>query len=111
MWGASVETWLKALKVFVVVAGILIVLGTATLIWFIVQRGLPKDRTVGPATATVPGDVILSIPAGMRVTGVQFDAGRALLLLADGAGRQHLLLVDLATGERLGLLRIVPETP
>lgn len=105
------ETWLKALKVFVVVAGILIVLGTATLIWLLVQRGLPEDRTAGRATATVPGDGTLRIPAGMRVAGAQLDGGRALLLLVDGEGRQHLLLVDLATGERLGLLRIVPETP
>ncbi len=105
------ETWLKALKVFVVVAGILIVLGTATLIWLVVQRGLPKDRTARPATATVPADGKLSVPAGMRVASAQLDGDRVLLLLIDGDGAQHLLLVDLATGERLGRLRILPETP
>lgn len=105
------ETWLKALKVFVVVAGIAILFGTATLFWLIVQRGLPQDRLDRVATATGPRAGTLAIPAGTEVRSAQLDAGRALLLLVDGAGAQHLLLVDLTTGERLALLRIVPETP
>jgi len=94
-----------------VVAGILIVLGTGTLVWLLVQRGLPKDRPRAFPTASGPGAGTLAIPPGMHAISAQLDGGRALLLLVDGDGAQHLLLVDLTTGERLGLLRIVPERP
>jgi Family of unknown function (DUF6476) len=103
------DTVLKAIKLFVVVAGLLIVGGTATLIWLLVKRGGDPARPSPAVTAAEPAGIAL--PTGGEVTQVTTAGGQLLLLGRSPAEGQFLLVVDLASGERRRLLRLVPAGP
>jgi hypothetical protein len=51
------------------------------------------------------------VPAGARVVDLRFEQGRALAMLEAADGRTYLMLVDIATGRRLGLVVLEPEAP
>ena len=102
------ESWIRALKIFVVVGGIVLVVGTATLVWLLVQRQQER-AALRPVGMGVVAD--LRLPAGTRVERAEFDGGRLLLTLRGADEQQYLALVNPASGERLSLLRIVPEAP
>jgi hypothetical protein len=101
------SSYLRALKVFVVVAGLVLVLGTAALAWLLIRR---HDQEAA-RPARVPAMVDLPLPAGARIEQVVADGPRLLLLLRGPEEQQYLALVNPATGERLGLIRLVPERP
>jgi hypothetical protein len=108
---------LGLLKLFVVVAGIAIVLGTGALVWVIVQRGaeapgLPSAPAPGP-TSPAEGELRadLPVPAGSVVIDLRLAGREVLLLLRAPDGVDYLALVDLATGRRLSLIRLVAESP
>jgi hypothetical protein len=100
------ESWIKALKVFVVVGAVVLVVGTATLIGLLVQRRAAHEAE-RPAAAGLRGD--LALPAGSRIERIELDGTRALLVLRAADQQHYLALVNPATGERLSLLRIVPD--
>jgi hypothetical protein len=103
------DSLLKALKIFVVVGAVVIVAGTATLIWLLVKRGTSSRVASAPAAPAVPATIAL--PPGGAVTEVSV-AGSQLVLLGTAPGEgQFVLVVDLASGERRRLLRLVPERP
>jgi hypothetical protein len=88
----------RALKVLVVVMGVLIVAGTLGLVAVIVQRmggggpGAPfAERSLGQ-------------PAGTRILGVAAAEGRLAVLVARPDG-ERVLLVDPRDGRVLGMLR------
>lgn len=98
---------IRSLKVFVVVAGVVLVLGTGLLVGLLVQRGQgPRDELAAPP----PAAGTLALPAEARISQV-LSAGNQLVLLGDGPDGRFLAVVDLATGRRRHLLRIVPEAP
>jgi hypothetical protein len=94
-----VERFLGVLKVFVVVAGMLIVAGTVTLVVMLTGRGGDSVR----------GEQVVTIPDGMRVVQVGPDGRRMLLLLESGDGAQAIAVVE--GGRRIGLLTIEPDAP
>lgn len=99
---------IRSLKVFVVAAGVVLVLGTGLLIWLLVQRG--QGSRAGVA-ATTPAAATLALPAESRISQV-LTAGNQLVILGEVPdGGRFLAVVDLATGRRRHLLRIVPEAP
>ena len=100
---------LKAVKLFVVVAGLLIVGGTATLIWLLVKRGGEAASNL-PAMATMEPRSV-DLPAGGEITQVAAQGGQLLLLGRSPADGQFLLVIDLASGERRQLLRLLPAPP
>lgn len=105
------DTLLNALKIFVVVGAILLVGGTATLIWVLVKRATSRDaaQTTAPATPQLPATVTL--PAGARIDQASLS-GSQLLLLGSAPGEgQFLLIVDAASGARRRYLRLMPEQP
>ena len=90
--------------------GVVLVLGTATLIWLVIQRQTSRVAAPpAPTPASAPGD--LALPAGSRVEAVDLDGGHLVLLLRDAQDQQYLALIDMATGRRQQLLRIVPDAP
>ena len=95
------EGWLRAVKAFVVIAGVLIVVGTGTLVALLVAR-------TGPRPVSLDAPARVSIPAGLRLVRASATGDRVLLELVDEEGRPHLLLVDAATGTPLGYLLIAP---
>ena len=104
------DSWIRALKIFCVVAGVVLVLGTATLVWLLVQRQQAREAAAPqPPTAGAMGE--LALPDGLRIEQASLDGSRALLLLRGPDQQQYLALVNPTTGERLSLLRIVPPSP
>jgi hypothetical protein len=92
------------LKAFVIGAGILLIVGIVVLTATVVLRASGGGFDPAPA-----GPVDLALPAGARVDQVVADGERILLLGSAADGGQFLAIVDLATGERLRLIRFRPD--
>jgi hypothetical protein len=126
-----VDNIARALKVFVVVGGVVLLAGTVLLVVLIVMRP-SEDRAYAPASPRaedpagaaevdppgavceialpVPGEAMgVPLPAGARIEQVLPGGGCLILLGVDGAGRQFVALVDPYTGARLSLLLMNPE--
>ncbi|MDW8341782.1 MAG: hypothetical protein RMK73_09905 [Geminicoccaceae bacterium] len=112
-----VDSWLRSLKIFVVSAGVVLVLGTAALVFLLVQRGAPSrdapSTAPGAPPASAPRALSVSgelpLPAGAAIVDLATEGGEIVLLLRTPAGEDYLAVVDAATGVRRLLLRIVPE--
>jgi hypothetical protein len=102
------DSWIRALKIFCIVGGVVLVLGTATLIWLLMQRQETREAALRPAAAAM---LELPLPEGLRIAQTSFDGRHALLLLHGPDQQQYLALVNPATGQRLSLLRVVAEPP
>jgi len=100
--GGDVESWLRLVKIFVVVSGIVLVLGTGTLIALLVSRTGPQ----GGGGQAVLRDLVL--PDGMKLRRSDLGQDAILLELEDEAGLVHLLVVDTASGRRTAFFRLVP---
>ncbi len=91
---------MKALKAAVIGMGVLIVLGTVTLVVVAV------DRT---ATAPAPGHLAarLAVPAGSRIVGIA-ALGPRLAIALHGGGPDRVVLIDPATGHQAGRITLGP---
>lgn len=93
---------MRALKIAVVVMGVLLVVGTVALMVAIATRAShkPAEPAVRAEYAAPPID----LPAGSRIEAMTAGPDRLVinLLLADGT--RQLLVIDLATGRRLGTI-------
>jgi uncharacterized protein DUF6476 len=98
----------RSLKIAVIVMGVMLVVGTVALIAAIAARvsHKPAEPATKPAFIAQPID----LPPGARIEAMTAGSDRLIvdLLLADGT--RQLLIIDLATGQRLGTipLRIAP---
>jgi hypothetical protein len=101
------DSWIRALKIFVVVGAIVLVIGTATLVWLLVQRQQAREASA-PSVGLIAD---LPLPAGSRIERMEVVGARVLLQLRAADQQQYLSLVNPATGERISLLRIVPAIP
>ncbi len=89
---------MQALKALVIGMGVLIVAGTAVVVVTIVHRlSSPKIGTIA--------DVVLAEPAGTHIIAASDNAG-VLSLVLSGGGVDRVLLVDVASGRRLGVVRL-----
>jgi hypothetical protein len=117
----------RALKVFVIAGGVVLLAGTLLLVVLIVLRGA-GDPVQSPALAEAarpaaspaaplcelalpaPGTAMgVPLPAGARIEQVVPGGGCLILLGVDGSGRQFVALVDPYSGARLSLLLMNPE--
>jgi hypothetical protein len=127
------DRFIGLVKVFIIVAGILIIGGTVSLIWLMVNRTSPDssvERVVAAPLATEnppmaagensrpvaeipppPAIAELGVPAGAVVIDVKMAGSAGLLLLRTLEGQEYLALVDLQTGDRRSLIKLVPEAP
>jgi hypothetical protein len=102
---------MRALKILVVVMGMLLVGGTAALVFAIIIRA--NHRAAAPsATATTPagrgfGEAI-DLPPGASVLGVEGVGERLVIRLGLAQGGEALLLVDPRTGAKLGTIELRP---
>jgi hypothetical protein len=99
------DSLLRAVKLFVVVGGVLIVAGTATLIALLVKRGATLADAPAP-DAAMPATVTL--PSGGEIVRADL-AGRDLVLLGRSGRGQFVLVVELATGATRHLVWLAPE--
>lgn len=105
---------MRALKVLVVVMGVLLVAGVAIVIITIMTRLTQHPAATAPvATAdgrpTPFGTAALSLPAGARVIDMQSAGRRLALRLRRADGSEAILIVDPDTGTALGTIELKPE--
>lgn len=106
---------MRGLKVLVVVMGVMIVVGFAALIVIMVGRLSNRAPAVagGPARAaagqpyTAPA---IELPPGARIETMAVGSDRLVLDVALPLGGRELLVIDLATGRRLGTVPL-PAAP
>ena len=93
---------MRALKIAVIVMGVLLVVGTVVLIGAIAARVSHKGSEPAMPRAFVPQPI--DLPPGSRIEAMTAGPDRLVidLLLADGT--RQLLILDLATGQRLGTI-------
>lgn len=90
---------MQALKAVTIVMGVLIVLGTVTLMVLLARRGAaPSAPAVAPGVAF---SATLGEPEGTRIVGVA-GAGDRLAVSLQGGGADRVVLVDPHTGAIVG---------
>ena len=97
---------MRALKILVVVMGVLLVIGFAGLIAGIAAK-LSRDRPGASAERPFAASAI-DIPPGARIETMTASSNRLILDLALPDGGRQLVVVDLATGDRLGTIALRP---
>ncbi len=98
---------MRALKLLVVVMGVLLVAGTAALIVAIIDRA--SHRSAAPPSAARSFDrAVIDLPAGARVLDSAAADGRLVVRIGLAEGGQQLILIDPASGVRLGTIELRP---
>ena len=95
---------MRALKIVVVVMGVMLVVGFATLVAVIagrVSRGGPA-ATAAHGFAAPP----IEIPRGARIEAMTAGPDRLILALALPEGGMQLVVIDLTKGVRLGTIEL-----
>jgi hypothetical protein len=92
---------MRALKILVVVMGVMLIGGFALLVAVVAGR-LPRGASVPRSFAATAID----IPRDARIEAMTAGADRLVLELVLPEGRRQLVVVDLATGARLGTIEL-----
>jgi hypothetical protein len=95
---------MRALKILVVVMGVMIVIGFAVLVAGIaskMSRNRPGASNERPFAATA-----IDIPRGARIEAMTSAPNRLILDLILPGGERQLLVLDLTTGARLGTIEL-----
>jgi hypothetical protein len=95
---------MRGLKILVVVMGIMLVVGFATLVAVIAGRISRSGSTPSPAHAFAAAPI--DIPRGARIEAMTVGADRLVLGLALPEGGRQLVVIDLASGTRLGTIEL-----
>ena len=90
---------LRALKILVVVMGIMLVVGFAALVAVIAGR---LSRGPASAASTPLAAAPLELPAGVRIETIGVGAERLAIAIVLPDGSRELIIVDIASGRRLG---------
>ena len=97
---------LRALKILVVVMGVMLVVGFAALIIGI--AGKVSHRSPPVADRHAPLSAALEIPRGARVEAMTTAQDRLILDLVLPDSARQIVLIDLATGARVGTIALHP---
>jgi hypothetical protein len=97
---------MRGLGIFVVVMGVVLVVGFGAVIAVIagrMSRGGPSANAERPFPTAA-----IDIPHGARIEAMTAAPDRLILELALPDGERRLVVVDLATGARLGTIELRP---
>jgi len=113
---------MKALKALVVVMAVLIVAALTAVVFTLVQRagdgaavGAASSGRPGAPAPSVPiaglpgpgfGETSVALPPGAEIVETRIGDGRIVLRIREPGGGAALVVIDAATGRRLGLVRI-----
>jgi len=107
---------MRALKVLVIVLGVLLVAGIVAL-GFAVQYRINHPRpaavagpppAIGPAG--VPSGMTLDLPSGSRVVGAEASGDRLVVRVELASGGEELIIVNLSTGVPVATVTLRPQT-
>lgn len=95
----------RALKVIVIILGVLIAVSLAILIVVVFQRVVAPS---GSSSRNEPVTAAVDLPAGARVITMTSEDDTLLLLVETPGGRQQVITVDRRNGAVLGTLDLIP---
>jgi hypothetical protein len=96
---------MRGLKILVVVMGVMLVVGFAALVAVIAGRVSSR----GGSAPTIPrafAPAVIEIPRDSRIEAITAGPDRLVLGLALPTGGRQLVVIDLATGARLGTIEL-----
>jgi hypothetical protein len=93
---------IRTLKVLVIVMGIMIVAGFAALVVMIAGRVSRGGPAIPPSTPLAAAS--LELPAGARIETIGVGAERLVIAVVLPDGNRELVIVDIASGRRLGMI-------
>jgi hypothetical protein len=96
---------MRGLKILVIVIGIVIVVGFGVVVAVIAGR-IARRESAGVVHSFSGGTI--GIPAGARVESMTASSDRLILDLALPGGVHRIIVVDPATGARLGTIELRP---
>jgi uncharacterized protein DUF6476 len=96
----------RALKILVIVMGIMLVAGFIALIISIAYMAKHRETALPmPAPTRAPyAAPAIELPAGARIEGMALGTDRLVLNIITPDGNRELLVLDLASGRRLGTI-------
>ena len=98
---------MRALKILVVVMGVMLVGGFATLVAVIISRVAQRQAAVQTQPFTAAP---LELPAGARIEALGVGSDRLVLHVALPDGNRELVVIDIASGRRLGAIPLhIPQ--
>lgn len=98
---------MRALKVLVVVMGIMLLAGFAALIAIVAGR-ISRGGSAPVTAVRAFGSGTIEIPRGSRIEAMTAGPERLVLGLLLPEGGRQLLIIDMATGSRLGTIELQP---
>jgi hypothetical protein len=102
---------MRALKLLVVVMGVLLVGGTVALVIAVVDRASHRVAAPPPRAGHGFGHAVIDLPAGARVLGSEAVGDRLAVRLGLADGSEALILIDPRTGTELGTIELRPAAP
>ena len=100
---------MRALRLLVIVLGVLLVGGTLALVVAIIVRSPhPSESRVPDAVRLAPYDTVVDLPAGAVIQSIQPAGDRVLVHLVLPSGRQLLVVLDAGSGQRRGTIELRP---
>ncbi|MGH7052637.1 MAG: DUF6476 family protein [Stellaceae bacterium] len=94
---------MRGVMIVAIVMGVMIVTGTIVLIAVIIGR---FEHPAAPAAVARPYAAPIAIPRGARVAAMAIAADRLVVDLALPQGDQEIVVINLATGKRLGTIEL-----
>jgi uncharacterized protein DUF6476 len=101
---------MRALKILVVVMGVMLVGGTAALIAAIIDRASRHTPTTSAPPPRGFEHVAVALPPGARVVAAELAGDRILVRLARAEGGEALIIIDAKSGAALGTIDLLPST-
>ena len=99
----------RALKVAVIVMGVILIVGFIAVFTTIAYR-IANPRAAAPAGEAGAGfETAVAIPPGAEVTGMEIADGLALVTLRAADGSTVVVVLDPAKGRTLGRFTLQPE--
>lgn len=104
---------MRALKILVVVLGVLLALGTVALVAAIVYRVRhgPLRTLVVPPRPEIPGKVVAELPAGAHIEGTELAGDRIVVRVALPGGEEELILFDARNGKQVATIELRSAAP
>ena len=103
---------MQALKLLVIVMGILILAGLALLVYGVTQRVSQRDDGESEKVRGGEfGDIAVPLPAGCTIAEARGEDGRLVVRLDGPAehGCQRVIVIDMDDGKVLGRVRATPQ--